>query len=161
MSTLNELDSSSKVWIYQASRELKTEEVQELSTAAEAFCKGWTAHNAQLKAGFEIRYNRFIIFAVDESHNTASGCSIDKSVHFLTEAGKRLQVGFFDKLQMFYHKGDSIAELPMAAVQQAWQSGEINQDTIFINTLAGNIEEYRKKFEIPFSLHWLSSRIKV
>jgi len=50
----------------------------------------WTAHNNQLKAKGEIRYNRFLILIVDESQAGASGCSIDKSVPFYETAGTTL-----------------------------------------------------------------------
>jgi hypothetical protein len=47
------------------------------------FCIQWTAHGANLKAYGEVRHHRFIVMIVDETAAGASGCSIDKSIHFI------------------------------------------------------------------------------
>ncbi len=80
-----ELPESSRVWIYQANRSLSEQELQEINTKLEDFITQWTAHGANLKASFEIRYKRFIILALDQELNAASGCSIDASVHFIQQ----------------------------------------------------------------------------
>ncbi len=159
MKNINSLNPDSKLWIYQSSRELTHDEVAELSNGLQQFCIQWTAHNNQLKADFDIRYNRFIILAVDESHNTASGCSIDKSVHFLANAGKKYDVNFFNKLQMHYWQNETMQTIPMAGIKEAFVNGTINEQTVFINTHLTTLADYATAFELPLTKHWLGKRV--
>ncbi|MCP4975889.1 MAG: ABC transporter ATPase, partial [Maribacter sp.] len=76
----NVLPESSRVWIYQANRSFTSLELEELGGELDAFIQDWTAHGSDLKAGYEIRYKRFIILALDQTDTAASGCSIDASV---------------------------------------------------------------------------------
>ena len=80
-----EFSSHSRVWIYQSDRKLTADEVVQIQMNLDNFTRSWTAHNNQLKAKAEIRYNRFLVLIVDESQAGASGCSIDKSVNFMKQ----------------------------------------------------------------------------
>ena len=59
--------------------------VTEITTTIHAFLTQWTAHGASLNAGVSIPYNRFIVIALDESQQEATGCSIDASVKIIQE----------------------------------------------------------------------------
>ncbi|HZJ35020.1 MAG TPA: ABC transporter ATPase, partial [Gillisia sp.] len=92
------LPDSSRVWIYQVNRSFSDQELQEIKTQSEDFITQWTVHGADLKASFEIRYKRFIIFGLDQELNTVSGCSIDASVHFIQQLEKQYNVELLDKM---------------------------------------------------------------
>ena len=81
----NTLPQNSRIWIYQADREFTRVEVDLLQENAIAFIEEWTRHGAALKGSFALKYNRFLILAVDESFANASGCSIDASVRFVKD----------------------------------------------------------------------------
>ena len=55
------MNEQSKIWIYQANKTFNNEQISQLRSILFDFTNGWTAHNQQLQAGFEIKYNRFII----------------------------------------------------------------------------------------------------
>ena len=65
----NTLPGTSRVWIYQANRTFTEAELLEIEKGLQDFLQEWTAHGNDLKAGFEIRYNRFIIIALDQNRN--------------------------------------------------------------------------------------------
>jgi DNA phosphorothioation-dependent restriction protein DptG len=67
------LSGTSRIWVYQSSRELSENEVVEMSHKLERFIEEWTRHGDDLKGSFQIKYNHFIILAVDESFNQVSG----------------------------------------------------------------------------------------
>jgi len=73
------LPDSARIWIYQANRTFTDAEMAEIRTDLEAFLTQWTAHGADLKAGYELPYSRFIVLGLDQTHAGASGCSIDAS----------------------------------------------------------------------------------
>jgi len=91
------LSPHSRVWVYQSSRPFTEEEVVNLNLDLAAFTLQWTAHNQQLAARGGVGYGRFVLLMVDESRGGGtSGCSIDKSVHFMQDLGEEYQVDFFD-----------------------------------------------------------------
>ena len=77
------LPDEARIWIYQANRTFTDEEVTRLKSQLDEFLTQWTVHGSNLKAGYEIRYKRFLVIGLDQSLNAASGCSIDASVHFI------------------------------------------------------------------------------
>ena len=62
-----ELPDDSRVWIYQANRPFKEEELEILKPQLDAFLKQWTAHGKDLRAGYDLPYNRFIVLGLDQS----------------------------------------------------------------------------------------------
>src|SRR6478735_5232237 len=109
-----EFSQHSRVWIYQADKKLSDQEVQRIQQELDDFTISWTAHNAQLKARAEIRYNRFLILIVDESQAGASGCSIDKSVNFMKQLEQQFGINLFDRFNLAYRDGEEIVSVPRA-----------------------------------------------
>ena len=104
-----DLPDSARIWIYQCSRSFSEKEVEEVTIGLGAFLKQWTAHGSDLNAGFEIKYNRFIIIGLDQSATSASGCSIDASVHYIQSLEKQFNVDLLDKMNVSYKQGEFIA----------------------------------------------------
>lgn len=152
-------DPQSRVWIYTSSRLLSDAEVDKLENAIDDFCTGWTAHNQQLHAGGLVVYNRYIILVVDETQAGASGCSIDKSVHFLQEMGKALHSDFFTRNLVAYAKGDSIEWIDFKEIPSLLASGELNADTKVFDTSASTYGEL-KNWKKPLAQTWMSRYLK-
>src|ERR1700749_1742248 len=100
-----QFSENSRVWIYQSDKKLADAEVQQIQQNLDAFTTQWTAHNPQLKAKAEVRYNRFLILIVDESQAGASGCSIDKSVNFMQHLERQFNINLFDRFNLAYRDG--------------------------------------------------------
>ena len=79
------LPEDSKIWIYQSNRKLTEDEVTAITKKCQEFVENWAAHGTSLEASFLLKYNRFIIFAVNQAVQNATGCSIDASVHFIQQ----------------------------------------------------------------------------
>ena len=79
---------------------------------------------------------------VDEHLNPASGCSIDKSVHLLQDLEQEMSINFFDRMLFSYTDGTKIHTLSRDAFQHAIDEQKINSETLVINTLAKNLEEW-------------------
>ena len=65
-----DLPKSSKIWIYQSERKLSDEEVQIADEILKNFIETWAAHSTPLEASYEIKYNRFIVLAVNHLVDT-------------------------------------------------------------------------------------------
>lgn len=145
---------NSRVWIYQADRELLPQEHEAISEQLQAFTKQWEAHGKVLKAGFELRYNRFIVIIVDENQAPATGCSIDKSVALLKSLEQEFDLNLFDRLQLAYRSGNNIEVCSKAAFEQKIASGELHAESIVFNNLVQNYADYLQAWEVPAKKSW-------
>jgi hypothetical protein len=149
-----EFSQQSRVWIYQADKKLTDQEVILIQQELDKFATGWTAHSNQLKAKGEVRYNRFLILIVDESQAGASGCSIDKSVHFMKQIEQHFNINLFDRFNLAYRDGEEILSLPRHAFEDMLKQGKINTETIVYNNMVQNLTELESKWEVPFKNSW-------
>jgi len=149
-----QFSEQSRVWIYQSDRELYDEQVKELQEILNNFTAEWTAHNHQLKAKAEIRYNRFLILVVDESQAGASGCSIDKSVNFMKKIEQQFGIHLFDRFNLAYREGEKVLSTPRHNFEELLKSGKINTDTIVFNNLVQDLQQLETEWEVPFKNSW-------
>ena len=144
----------SRVWIYQSDKELTDEQALGLLDLLNKFATEWTAHNHQLKAKAEVRYNRFLILIVDESQAGASGCSIDKSVNFMKRLEQEFGINLFDRFNFAYREGNEVLSAPRHQFEELLKSGKINTNTIVFNNLVQDLGQLETKWEVPFKDSW-------
>jgi hypothetical protein len=155
MTNYNNMPADSRVWVYQSSRKLSEAEIASVKEKADAFIEEWTAHGTKLKACFEIRYGIFLLMLVDEKQAMASGCSIDKSVHFILNLENELGVSLTNRLLLTYR--DNTGEVKVVSkneFERLVQSRAITNETMVFNTLVKNKLELETGFEIPFEKSW-------
>ena len=149
-----QFSENSRVWVYQADKKLLDSEVQQIKTLLDSFTTGWTAHNNQLKAKAEIRYNRFLILIVDENQAGASGCSIDKSVNFMKQIGEQFNINLLDRFNLAYRDGEEVLSAPRNDFEELLKNGHITTNTIVFNNMVQNLTELQTKWEVPFKDSW-------
>jgi len=148
------LPDSSRVWIYQANRSFSTEELEEIQSRLDQFVTQWTAHGADLQAGYLIKYKRFIILALDQEMNAATGCSIDASVHFIQQLEKEFNVDLLDKMNVSYKQGEFIAYKTLSDFRKMAKQKAVSPKTIVFNNLVNNKAEFLSDWEVPASESW-------
>mgnify|MGYP003700936067 CR=1 FL=1 len=150
------LPETSRVWIYQANRSFSDEEMMDLKGRLDAFITQWTAHGSQLKAGYDIPYKRFIVIGLDQAQASASGCSIDASVHFIQSLEQRFGVELLDKMNVSYKQGEFIAYKPLNDFKKMAKDKAVSGNTIVFNNLVTNKQEYLSHWEVPAAESWHS-----
>ena len=120
------------------------------------FISEWTAHGSDLKAAYEIKYKRFIIIALDQSFASASGCSIDASVHFIQQLEKQYGIDLLDKMNVSYKQGIHIAYKKLEDFKKMAKDKAVSMNTIVFNNLVTNKYEYMNHWEVPASESWHS-----
>lgn len=148
------LDDASKVWIYQASRMLTYDELDEVRPVVFDFLDAWTSHNKDLITYGNIFHQRFLAFFVDESIAGASGCSIDKSVHFVENLGVELNVDFFDRETFTYLKDDNVQEVKRMDMANLMASNVIDMNTLFFDHLVNTKHDFLKNWIKPLNNSW-------
>ncbi|MTG97629.1 MULTISPECIES: ABC transporter ATPase [Myroides] len=157
---IDQMPDHSRIWIYQSNRKFSDEEVQEIEKTLQAFVEEWVAHATPLTASFEVKYNRFIILAVDQDMHAASGCSIDASVRVIQEFEAKYNVDLLDKMNVTYKTGDFIAFKTLIEFKQLVKSKAVSANTIVFNNLVNDLGEYREFWEVPASESWHSRFFK-
>jgi len=149
-----ELPDHSRIWIYQCNRSFSENELEEINTGLETFLTQWTAHGSDLKAGFEIKYNRFIIIGLDQAMASASGCSIDASVHFIQSLENKFQIDLMDKMNVSYKQGEYIAYKNLKDFKKMAKQRAVSKNTVVFNNLVATKQEYIENWEVPASESW-------
>ena len=150
----NEMPKSSRIWIYQSDRKLSDEEVVEVEREVKEFVENWVAHSTPLKASYQIKYNRFIILAVDQEYHPASGCSVDSSVRVIQDLEKRFGIDLLDKMNVTFKTGDFIAHKSLLDFKKMAKEKAVNSNTIVFNNLVNTIEEFEDFWEVPAVESW-------
>ncbi len=130
-----DLPNDSKVWLYLADRKLDSTETFFVEEKIGLFVQNWTAHNKQLHAEGTLLFNQYIILAVDEQVESASGCSIDSSVRMVKSLSHELGVDFFNRMNV------------LGFVNNEWKTlnyfDATNKGLIYLNPLVQNLGELR------------------
>lgn len=129
-------------------------ELTEIQQDLDTFLTNWTAHGQDLNAGYEIRYNRFLVLGLDQSAQGATGCSIDASVHFIQQLEKRYNVTLLDKMNVSYKQGEYVAYKPLTEFKLMAKQKAVSKNTIVFNNLVATKEEYDNHWEVPAEESW-------
>ncbi|MCB0525168.1 MAG: hypothetical protein R3A50_02915 [Saprospiraceae bacterium] len=155
LASLSTFAPESRLWVYVCDRTLTNAESGEIQEQLNWFCKQWTAHNQQLQAAAEVFKNQFVLLMVDETGAGASGCSIDKSVHFLEALGSQFNVDFFERMRFAWLDGESNYEFAnVAELNEAVSQDKIADDSLMVNTLVQSKADLLEKWLVPFSKSW-------
>jgi hypothetical protein len=150
----NTLPDNARIWIYQSNRPFNDAEKIEISSKLSKFLSQWTAHGSDLKAGFTIEYNRFIIIGLDQDSSYATGCSIDASVHFIQQLEQAYNVDLLDKMNVTYKQGEHIAYKPLIDFKKMAKEKAVSGNTIVFNNLVNNVGEFKEFWEVPAKESW-------
>lgn len=150
------LPEESRIWIYQSNRKFSDEEMTEIETALQAFLQNWAAHSTSLESSYQLRYNRFIILAVNQEVQNATGCSIDASVALIQSLEKKYNVDLLDKMNVTFKLGEHIAHKTLIDFKKMVKDKAVNENTIVFNNLINTIAEFNDSWEVPAADSWHS-----
>ncbi|WP_452230099.1 MULTISPECIES: ABC transporter ATPase [unclassified Lacinutrix] len=152
----NTLPDESRVWIYQANRSFSENEIEEISNKLNIFVENWAAHGADLQAGYDVVYKRFIVIGLNQNMNNATGCSIDASVNFIQQLEKDYNVDLMDKMNVSYKQGEFIAYKTLIDFKKMAKDKAVSKNTIVFNNLVNTVAEFKENWEVPASESWHS-----
>jgi len=150
------LPPESRIWIYQSNRKFSDDEFTAIESDLKAFIDTWAAHGTALEASYQLKYNRFIILAVNQEAQAATGCSIDASVQFIQELEQKYAVDLLDKMNVTFKLGAHIAHKPLIEFKKMAKEKAVSGNTIVFNNLVNTIEEWNDSWEVPAADSWHS-----
>jgi hypothetical protein len=149
------LPDTSRIWIYQSKRKFILPELSAISDVLSAFTNQWNAHGVPLRSSFEIQFDQFIILAVDEGANSASGCSIDDSVRIIKMLSEKLGVELFDRTKIAFKVESGIITIPLDELKEKYREGLWNNETLVVNNLITSKGELAGGWLIPAEQTWI------
>ncbi len=148
------LPEEAKVWIYQSNRKFSDDEITDIEENLKVFLENWTAHGHHLEASFVTRYNRFIIIAVNQEVQAATGCSIDASVQFIQNLEQKYEVDLLDKMNVTFKMGEHVTFKPLLDFKKLAKEKAVSTNTIVFNNLVNTLGEWEQFWEVPASESW-------
>jgi len=148
------LEDNSKIWIYQSNREFSKNEIAEIMNKMEDFIEDWLGHGDEIKASYFIKYNHFIIIAVDQFYNEVSGCSIDASVNFIKELEKEFKIDLTNKLNVSFKDADTINIVSLADFQNFAKQHKITSKTVVFNNMISTKVDLVENWEVTADKSW-------
>jgi hypothetical protein len=149
------MPGSARIWIYQSERKFSPAEIDAISSRLKSFTEQWMAHGNPLNTSFRIYHEQFIILAVDENKNDASGCSIDTSVKAIKEIERHLAVSLFNRTDVAFFVNNEVVITKLNDLSRRQGEGIWNRNTlVFDNTilLKGQMAD---KWIVPAGETWL------
>jgi hypothetical protein len=150
------LPDHSRLWIYLADRKFSESEEKVISGEAHAFCEQWVAHGNPLNTSFKIDRRQFLILAVDEGANGASGCSIDESVRMLKSLQERTGIDFLNRSKVPFLLDGSVKLIPVRELRQAFASGILGPGTSTFHLLAATKGVWERDWVLSTEKTWMA-----
>jgi len=154
MTSHKHMPADARLWVYQSNRILSDAEVKAIEEDGLKFISDWAAHGASLKASFDVLHHLFVVIAVDEKQALASGCSIDKSVHFIKELEQKLNLNLFDRMQVAYRTSNEINVCKLSEFEKLAAQGLVNESTIVFNNMVTSKAAFDSEWEVPLKQSW-------
>lgn len=131
-----QLSDEARVWVYQANRLFEQQELAEVMGKAQTFLTDWASHGNPLQGSATILHNQFLIIAVEESFQGATGCAVDASIQFIRELEESMQLSMLDRTQVAFQQDGENIVVPLAQLPTRIRQGTINAEMLtFDNTI--------------------------
>jgi hypothetical protein len=151
----DQLPDDARLWIFPAERALSEAEQARLLEEVDRFIAQWGAHTVPLTAGRELRYDRFLLVAVDQRSAGPSGCSIDALFRRTEALEREIGIELVNHAPVVFRRGSAIERVPRDQFAKLASAGTVGlETTVFDNTLTcvGDIRAGR--WETPLANSW-------
>lgn len=154
MNRISALPEHSRVWIYQCTKPFDEQTESAIQAQLQAFVSSWSSHGTELMCAGEIAHHQFIVLAVDENIHGASGCSIDKSVHFIQGLEKDFGLSLMDRMKVVFLKNDQITTVALHDFWAMRKANLVDENTIVFDNLVENVGQWKSAWQKKFGESW-------
>jgi hypothetical protein len=150
------LPDASRVWVFGSDRPLSEEGTTALLKGVDEYLTNWKAHGEPLTVGSQLRDDRFLVVAVDQSTAGATGCSIDGLFRVLQGLESKIGANLVGGGRVFYRDGTgAVQSVSRDAVAGLATSGAITKDTVVFDTSLTDLGAFRAGFEKRAKESWI------
>ncbi|MDP6922174.1 MAG: ABC transporter ATPase [Lutibacter sp.] len=148
------MSAASRIWLYPSDRPFTAEETDYISKRLDRFTAHWLRHGEKLQASYTIRYDQFIILAVDESQQQVSGCAIDDSIRLIKEFETKFGLSMTNRLHVQFRDQEAVRVETLSDFQDCISAGEVDANTIVFNNLISSKADLSDAWEVPAHSSW-------
>ena len=152
------LPDTARVWIYQSNRLFSLQEALQLEAELNAFTAEWKTHGTPVPAAGYLFFGHFLVLIADETDATVSGCSTDKSVHFIQSIEAAYGVQLMDRTTLAFVVKDRLQLLPLAQLNYAIEHEFVGPATLYFNNLVSDLAGLKNEWVVPVGRSWLAKR---
>ena len=91
---------------------------------------------------------------LNEAIQSASGCSIDASVHFIQSLEKELGLSLLDKMNVTFRDNDRINSVKLFNFQQFVKENKVTPETIVFDNMVTTKAAFERHWEVPAKESW-------
>lgn len=146
-----------RIWLYQSNRKLSADEQDKIRALGDAFCREWASHGSQLDAQCMVIEGLIIILSIDIHKAAASGCAIDKSVHWIKSIESTFNITLMDRMQIAWFTVDgALQNGDVAEFKREIANGRINKQTKVLDNTLTKGSDIKLRWEVPVENTWLA-----
>ena len=150
------ISEDSRIWIFPSSRKFYPQELTSIQKSLEDFLNNWKADTHPIEAAFTIKYDRFIIVAVDESQQSLDLESHDALSNLVQELEKTFSVILIDKINVCFKQGEYVQYKELKAFKKLIKNRGVSKNTIVFDNMINTKGMLKEDWEIYMSESWLS-----
>ena len=150
----NEICDSSRIWIFQSDLKIENDKIELIKNELEKFLMQWSSHGKELQCSYELKYNLFIIIAVDSNVNNATGCSVDNLTDFILKIQEDNNINFFNRLSIAYNIENEVKLDNLSNIKDMIKDKKFSPQTIVYNNLVKTKKEYINNWKVPAIKSW-------
>ena len=150
----NELPKNAQVWIYQSTRKFKEDEIIKINEFLKIFVDNWKDHGKKVTGSFLVKYQQFIIIALDNNERNVPGCVTDASIRALREIESVFEVDLLNKFNTAYRESGTIYTVILIEFQQLVKEDKITPQTIVFNGMVSSVKDFETIWEVPANQSW-------
>jgi hypothetical protein len=154
--TWADMPPHARVWVYKSAKAFSSAQRAFILSEGQNFAMQWTAHGQKLSACVDVLDDHFVVIALDEQAAGASGCSIDKSVHFVGKLERTLGLSLTNRLLVLYEGADGLRCCQVSDVAEQLRTGHMNANTIVFDDLVATKADLELRFRAPLGHTWLA-----
>lgn len=143
-----------RVLIYPASRPFTAKESKVIAEKLYDFLGTWAAHGKPLSSSFKVEKNQFIVIAVDEEKEMASGCSIDSLNGLMRELDAEFELGLFDRMKASFVENGEIKTMKLQDFRNRLKNGDISRDIEVFDFSKSTYVSFLSDFLLPLKRSW-------
>lgn len=149
------LSENAKVWVYPSSRKFYPQEIEGLTQKLQEFVENWKKDDADFKASFQLKYNRFIIFSAEED-SQLTNTDIDAQVSFILNLQQEYEVELLDKMNVCFKQGEFVQYKDLKEFKKLLKNKSVSDKTVVFDNLITTKHELENFWEVPITESWYS-----
>ena len=146
-----EFSDQTKLWFFLAEKPFSKQQAESICQAAIHFTQEWAAHGKALSAELYVVQNQALVLLADESVQQATGCSIDKAMHFIRDWEQILGQSLTQRMLLPLYTDNGLNIINLTDLEKT----EVENGVLW-NVYVDRAGEYRHKPTIPLAESWAS-----